>query len=253
MESLIIDLSPKTENHNENAGNGRKVMRNVYFRIDVEYYTYTFGYSNDSEKIAAAEANVQKYFTEIVEILQSDGWTLKNEDYKREHSGSCPQLMKGNQSLYCHPQNISGEIEVESIPTLEELFKAAKTFNHYKTDNYRDVIVCTSADDAMALYHELYDDKINDIISEATRTKRSNLYRNRCSIVEYIGKKIKVDIKLEGAFFHNSVYTHTKYVGEHLNRLIEEGWIKTAKDCRDYDIVRWVNKSEEKALLKQRA
>lgn len=253
MESIIIDLSPKTENHNENAGNGRKVMRNVYFRVEVPYYTCTFGYCSDREKVAAGEANVRKYYNEIVEMLQRNGWTLENEEYKREHSGRGPEVKKGDQHLYCHPQEISGDIDAESIPTLEELLKTGTTFTYLRTDDYNDVILCSDIEDSMALYHELYDDKINDIISEATRTKRSNLYKNRATIEEYIGKKIKVYIILKGQRSHMFVYTHIQYAAESLNRLIEEGWIKTAKDCHDHNIVRWVNKAEEKVLLKQRA
>ena len=129
MESLIIDLSPKTEEFNPNAGNGRKVLRNVYFRVEVENYTDTFGYTKDQERVKKGHENTKKYFTEIVEILQGEGWKLLDEEYKKEHSGHCPQLKKGIQNLYCHPQSISGDIYAEEVTTLEAAFLTAKRSN----------------------------------------------------------------------------------------------------------------------------
>ena len=250
MENLIIDLSPKTEEFNPNAGNGRKVLRNVYFRVEVENYTDTFGYTKDQERVKKGHENTKKYFTEIVEMLQADGWELLDEEYKKEHSGHCPQLKKGIQTLYCHPQSISGDIYAEEVTTLEAAFLTAKTFKHYHTDNYRNIIVCTSGEDEQKLYHEKHDEQINDIIKNYTTTKRCNLYKDRTQIEHYIADKIKIPVLIEGEFFHNKGVPHWQYIFDHVTRLIAEGWIKTATGRDNNTIIRWVNKAEEKALRK---
>jgi len=248
MEKTVLDLTLRQEPHNPQCGFGREVLREVYYRIKVPYYTYTFGYTKDEEKVQMGEKNTKKFMYEVVNILQAAGWTLVNTEWQKEHSGSCPQLTKNNQRLYCHPQNISGEIKADEVDAIAQLFTEAKTFKHYNTDNYRDIIVTTNTDDELLLYHQMRDSVARKVLEELTTTKRRNLYKSEGSIEYRLVERIRIDTKRAGKIYNFDKVEYA-YANEIIEKAKADGWLVTAKGRNNMPLVRWANKAEQKKLL----
>ena len=103
------------------VGYGREKVADVYFRTQVrEYSRQVYGdYSQEAHE--AAEKALTAFYSEVVELLKGEGWTLLN-DYAHWHT--CPELTKGDQYLYVHPDSISGEVNPADIDALEAKFKA---------------------------------------------------------------------------------------------------------------------------------
>lgn len=252
MNEIVIDMTPRHEPHDPQRGFGREVLRNVYYRIEVPFYTYTFGYYSDKyeKERQQGRENARRYFDEVVAILQAAGWALVDEAWRKEHSGSCPQLTKGDQKLYCHPQNISGCVRPDEVDAVGRLFAGAKTFRHYKTDDYRDVIVTTSTADEMRLYHQTFDATANQVLQELTTTKRRNLYKNEGAVWHILMNRLSIDTKRTGEIY-NFDHVEQTYANDVIQKAKADGWLVTAKDCRDADIIRWVNKAEQREMEKK--
>lgn len=250
MEQVIIDLTPRQESHNPQCGFGREVLRNVYYRIEVPYYTYTCGHwsEEDKDKAKMGHENTRKFMYEVVEILQAAGWTLVTTEWQQEHSGACPQLIKGNQKLYCHPQSISGEVNADEVDAIGSLFARAKTFKHYHTDNYCDVIVTTSTEDELQLYHQTHDATVRKVLEELTTTKRRNLYKSETNVFYRLIDRLRIDTKRAGQIYNHDSVEQT-YANEVIQNAKADGWLITAKGRNNMDLVRWPNKAEQKKLL----
>lgn len=247
MGTITIDLRPKTEAHNPQKGFGREVLREVYYRIEVPYYTYTFGYWSDKDKEAKmGKENAKKFKCEAVEILQAAGWTLVTTEWQQKNPGECPQLTKGNQKLYCHPQNISGCVVADDVDAIGQLFAQAKTFKHYKTDDYRDVIVTTSTEDEIQLYHQTHDGTARKVLEELTTTKRRNLYRDERDVWHALYNRPCIDTKRAGEIY-NFDHVEQAYANEVIQKAKSDGWLITATGRNDAPLVRWRSKYDKKA------
>lgn len=248
MGKVIIDLTPRQELYNPQCGFGREVLREVYYRIDVPYYTYTFGNWSDKDKEAKmGHENSKKFMYEVVEILQAAGWTLVTTEWQQEYSGECPQLTKGNQKLYCHPQSISGDVNADEVDVIGSLFAQAKTFKHYHTDNYRNVIVTTSTEDELQLYHQTHDATVRKVLEELTTTKRRNLYKEEASVGHRLVERLRIDTKRAGKIY-NFDNVEWIYVNDVIEKAKADGRLITAKGRNDMNLVRWANKAEQKKL-----
>lgn len=245
-------MTPRQEAHNPQRGFGREVLRHVYYRISVDCYTYTFSnYGGKYEKEAQqGRENTRKFFDEIVAILQKAGWTLATEGWRKEHSGDCPQLTKGNQMLYCHPQNISGCVKADEVDAIAQLFAGAKTFCHRHTDDYRDVIVTTSTADEMELYHQTYDATVNEVLKELTTTPRRNLYKSESSVWQCLYNRLSIETKRAGEIYNFDDVEQT-YANSVIQKAKADGWLVSAKGRGGNDIIRWVNKSEQREIEKR--
>lgn len=250
MSQVIIDMSPKVKHQD---GHGREVLADVHFRIDVQayidnFYTYTKEAREESEK--ACEA----YYSEVVELLKAEGWTLRKEKYG---VGDCPQMVKGTQYLYCHPQDISGQVNPADIDALEAKIKALTSCKFYKTDNYGDIIVTTSESDEKQLYRDTYADGLASIWQEVTTTKRSNLYKDKAEAEHCVRRRIcianrRADLNDIGTGSYNMRSPLLQFLMEEYDRLLQAGYIKEAEGRNGRTLCRWINKKEEKELTKAR-
>lgn len=250
MSQVVIDLRPQVKHQN---GHGREVLADVHFRIDVQayvknFYTYTEQAREESEK--ACEA----YYSEVVEMLKAEGWTLRKEKYG---VGDCPELVKGTQYLYCHPQDISGEVNPADIEGLEARIKALTSCKYYKTDNYGDIIVTTSESDEKQLYRDTYADGLAAIWKEVTTTKRSNLYKDKAEAEHCVRRRIcianrRADLNDIGTGCYNMRTPLLQFLMEEYDRLLKAGYIKEATGQNGRTLCRWINKKEEKELNKAR-
>lgn len=250
MCKVTISLNAE---HKEFDAHGRDVLAHVYYRIDVPDYTYTFNPSWDPERAANGKANVPLFFTEIVNILTADGWMLER-DYGT--CGRCPEMKKGLQRLYCHPQNISGDICAADVERLAVLFQDATSFKLRHVDNYGNIIITTSEDDERLLYQQTYPDGLGTYFQDALTTKRSNLYKSSMTIIQGMYSRVAVPNKradLEYGDDSHAAYRTacTEFVNGEYSRLLNDGLIIEAQHYQQGTIARWLNKKEMKNWEKQ--
>lgn len=115
---------------NELADNDPEGTHNVYYRIDVPYYVDSIC-AHNAEIDEMAEMALCEFYEEITAILQAEGWAKKPCKWNR-----VPEMVKGTQCLYCHPQNISGNVNTADVERLFNLFLTAKTFTTNGADDY---------------------------------------------------------------------------------------------------------------------
>ena len=250
MSQVIIDLRPQVK---QQDGHGREVLADVHFRINVRAYsnnlhTYTQEAREESNKAVTA------FDREVVELLTAEGWTLKTENYC---PGECPELVKGTQYLYCHPQDISGQVNPADIEALEAKIKAMTTCKFFTTDNYGDIIVTTSEADEKQLYRDTYADGLAAIWQEVTTTKRSNLYKDKGEAEHCVRRRIcianrRADLNDIGTGSYNMRSPLLQFLMEEYDRLLKAGYIKEAEGRNGRTLCRWINKKEEKELNKAR-
>lgn len=247
MSQVIIDMRPQVKHQD---GHGREVLADVHFRIDVRAYTANL-YTYTKEAREESEKACEAYYSEVVELLKAEGWTLRKERYG---VGDCPQMVKGTQYLYCHPQDISGQVTPADIETLEAKIKALTSCKFYKTDNYGDIIVTTSESDEKQLYRDIYPEGIGDIVKEVISTKRCNLYKDVFESVSCIRQRIcipnrRADLNVIGTGSYNMRTPLVEFLNEEYDRLKVEGWIKETQG-KWGPLCRWINKKEEKERAK---
>lgn len=249
LNEFVIDMTPRQVPHDPKRGFGREVLRNVYYRTEVKNYTYTFAnYGGRHEKEAQeGRENTCKFFDEVVSILQAAGWTLATGEWRDGHSRSCPQLTKDNQKLYCHPESISGYVKVDEVDIIARLFAEAKTFSHYRTDDYRDVIVTADTADEMKLYHQTYDAIVNKALEELTTTKRRNLYKNENSVWNRLFERLSIETKRAGEIY-NFDHVEQTYANDVIQKAKTDGWLVEAKDRYGNNLIRWINKAERRRV-----
>lgn len=250
METVIIDLRPKVKNL---ESFGREKHADVHFRIHVKAYEE---YIAGPEDPATAREAVQAFEEEVVQLLTADGWTLHNKEEWKDF-GHCPQMVKGAQYLYCHPQDISGNVLAADVERLAALFGGMKTCSFGCTDNYGDVIITTSEKDEKQLYHDSYPQGISDIWQQAITTKRKDLFYKKESAVDVVVRRIAIknrrsDLKEMGCGYYEQRLPVRKFVIEEYDRLLAQGLIKESKNMAGVYYCRYANKKEQKQLKQQR-
>lgn len=251
MSQVVIDLRPQVKHH---EGYGREKVADVYFRTQVRAYSRQVYGDYSQEAHEAAEKALTAFYSEVVELLKGEGWTLLN-DYAKWHT--CPELTKGAQYLYVHPDSISGEVNPADIDALEAKFKALTACEYRGTDNYGDIILTRSEADERTLYRQTYAEGIADVIKECTTTKRSNLYKDRGDALGCIRNRIAIQNKRTDLTGHGTGYYRERkavagFVQEEYDRLLQAGYIKEATGQNGRTLCRWINKKEEKELTKAR-
>jgi len=156
------------------------LYKNVYFRIDRNGYEGHRGWTDDTSS--------KRFNDEILKLFQSEGWEWVNE--KEQKSYGCPEIQKGLQDLYLHPQNVSGIVIAEEIPDIERLLSRANSFRHCHTDIYEDYVVLT--DESYMRCLENQREEITKDILERFKTKRRNLYYTGFDLLGSISKKYRV-------------------------------------------------------------
>lgn len=248
MCQTVIDLSPKVKQQN---GHGREVLADVHFRIDVHAYTANlYNYTQEARKESGKAC--EAYYNEVVKMLKAEGWTLKNEKYG---VGNCPQMVKGTQYLYCHPQDISGRVNPADIEQLEAKIKGLKACKYSNTDNYGNIIVTTSESDEKQLYRDTYPNGLDAIWKEVITTKRSNLYKDKrqaeiCVRLRICIVNCRADLNEIGTGSYNMRTPLLQYIAEEYDRLLQAGYIKETEGQNGCTLCRWANKKEEKQLKK---
>ena len=185
--------------------------QSTYFRIRSRYQ-FDSGWPDEGAERAFRE--------ESRALFQSAGWELHPA---REDSGSSDTVTKGQQDLYLHPMNFSGVIRTDEIPRLQALMAGAQTFQCQGVDCYERYWELTDAEYLAQL--EARREEIIEAILERYQTKRKNLYVTDPAELS-IAKQFSVHRLCDKDGKNNLA---NRYVGELVERLIQEGRLVTAE------------------------
>ena len=249
MQTTTIDLRPQVKHY---EANGRQKLSDVYFRIDIPAYVRAL---NDYSKEAcdADEKAVAAFDREVVDILLKDGWTLRHEVYGPY---ACPQLKKGAQYLYCHPQAISGLVLEEDIPHLEQLFQSMQSCKYRWTDNYGYIIVTASEEDERQLYRDFYPAGLAKTLQSLLTTKRKNLYKRKNEALHAAADRLviqnrRIDLDEIGCGSPHMRTALWELIESEYDRLKNLGYIREGGGSGYQLLSRWANKAELREIEKR--
>lgn len=102
MNTDMLSILPKQD----------KEYFNTYFRISSGY---VWGEGLPPEQ-------TEKFFSEMKKLFSNAGWEVQETKF----SSGCPSVVKGKNSLYCHPMNLSGPCQPAVIPEVLSILANAK-------------------------------------------------------------------------------------------------------------------------------
>jgi hypothetical protein len=191
------------------------LYKDVYFRLDQNGYN---GHSGWEDKLRA-----KSFFDEITGIFLNDGWMLANAEEMQKYRW-CPEIQKGLQELYLHPQAASGIVIAEDIPHIAAMLAGAQTFRHSHTDVYEDYLLMPD-DEYLRLLEGKRDEIAKDIL-ERFRTKRRNLYFRGLDALQSVCKEYRVK-RVGKQDKHNDL--EAPFIYGVLQELLARGLILTSK------------------------
>jgi len=218
---------------------GCEVVRHIYYRIDCPDYE--------------AGHDIDAFYSEVVKLLEAEGWHVEG-DWQGAH---CPTMRKGAQSLYCHPQSLSGEVSPVECDRIGQVLMTGKTFLLRGIDDYGRIFLTASEEQERDLYRQNYQDGLSDVLREVLTTKRSNLYRDKGDALGNAYRRtaienIRTDMEDKGSNYYYWRKAVTEFVDSEYDRLLQAGYIKEATGQNGRTLCRWINKKEEKELTKAR-
>lgn len=229
----------KTSSNNNNI----ERLRKITFIICVPFYACTYK-EKGTKRAEKGYQNRDKLFAEIVSILQADGWTLTTMGETLDCGKStCPELAKGNEHIYCHPEELTGEVQDEKA--FAEMLKGAASFRIVKKEA-RDIYVCADNEDGKQLYRDTYRDQIDEVIRDVVYLK-TNIYGGRKgdwidldSATRIVGERIFIATKSNNDEY-NSATVLREYVTEELCRLQDAGRIEATTNQHGQTVIKWTD------------
>ena len=219
-----------------------ETLRKFTFCIRVPFYA-----CRGTKRAEKGYENKKKFYTEIISILQADGWTLTTMGEKLgDGVYTCPELTKGNENIYCHPVELTGEVKDEKI--LATLLSKAKTFRIIKKEAC-DIYVCGTHKLAEQLYRDKYAENIDNIIRDVVYLQtnicggRKGAFIDYASAVRIISERIYIPTKITDNA-HNSLEVVREYVKEELCRLDEANRIRTTTNKDGQVLISWIELSD---------
>lgn len=216
---------------------GCEVVRHIYYRIDCPDYE--------------AGHDIDAFYSEVVKLLDAEGWHVEG-DWQGAH---CPTMRKGAQSLYCHPQSLSGEVSPVECDRIGQVLMTGETFLLRGIDDYGRIFLTASEEQERDLYRQNYQDGLTDVLREVLTTKRSNLYRDKGDALGNAYRRtaienIRTDMEDKGSNYYYWRKAVTEFVDSEYDRLLQAGYIKEATGQNRRTLCRWISKKEEKELAK---
>ena len=122
------------------------------------------------------------FYAELKKVFTANGFRYE------ERKIGCPDVILGKTRLYCHPTCLSGPVEETHCQLLEQILSGVKTFRLYSLDRHNELYDLTPEEE-WAHYRSLAESVENDLLI-AFKTKRSNLYKAKCEILELEAQEI---------------------------------------------------------------
>ena len=174
---------------------------------------YSQGWPDDASRLA--------FRTETRKLFRDAGWQVEETPLD---SGHCDTVRNGKDALYLHPTVLSGVMQEDHIPELQQLLSSAATFRVLGIDLHMECFELTDEESRQRL--EEQNERIDNTIMEACRTKRRNLFRTG-PVAARIGRQFAIrrltDLERSGPYIAEG------YVGERIEQLIADGRLITAQ------------------------
>lgn len=129
---------------------------------------YSQGWPDDASRLA--------FRTETRKLFRDAGWQVEEMPLD---SGHCDTVRNGKDALYLHPTVLSGVMQEDHIPELQQLLSSAATFRVLGIDLHMECFELTDEESRQRLEEQT--ERIDNTILEACRTKRRNLVPHRSS------------------------------------------------------------------------
>lgn len=209
------------------------IFKETYFYIEAGY---VWGSGHTKEQSEKFNAEIKRIFeTELT------GWKL----LKPEINGACNeyQYKDGISKLYCHPMNLSGIIDIELKKQVETALKNSKVIDFRYSKEFAEY-----ENISMEEVENRIRNRKNDIVKDLFnifQTNRRNQYY-------FIGNCDRLNSKYHINSINQKWDNHeSKIIREVLKYAVEIGVIVTAKDDRDIEMYRALNKTEFKAWMRK--
>ena len=210
------------------------IFRETYFYIEAGY---VWGEGHTPEQSEKFNAEIKRIFeTELT------GWKLLNPD---RSAGTCAEYgyKDGISKLYCHPMNLSGIINTELKMYVEMALRKSEVIELRYTKEFKEYENITLEEVKKRIQDRKFE-IVKDLFNVfQTRQRKFYHYIGNC---DRIADKYHVDAI-------NQKWNHAEYdiIRDVLKYAVEIGVIKQAKDERDVNIYRSLNKTEFKAWQKK--
>lgn len=221
-----------TDNWNPNGDYKDNEYIEVYYRIKTMGYKY-MSFHNEIDR--------ENFFNEVIDLFEKLNWIT----VQGNTSGTCPIVTNVKSHLYCHPQEISGEIKKNEVGIIAKLLEKNYTFSLEWVDLYNEVYDIT--DEEYTEYLNTQKDKIKNLLLSYCRTTRKNLFMNCFSIVNNIADKVRLHrINDKDGYYGERGFT-ANYINTVVDELIKQGCLVLAHR-NDVKLIRTINKTEQKRL-----
>lgn len=174
---------------------------------------YSQGWPDDASRLA--------FRTETRKLFRDAGWQVEEMPLD---SGHCDTVRNGKDALYLHPTVLSGVMQEDHIPELQQLLSSAATFRVLGIDLHMECFELTDEESRQRLEEQT--ERIDNTILEACRTKRRNLFHTG-SIAESLGRQFAIRRLTD--WERSGPYIAEGYVGERIGQLIADGRLITAQ------------------------
>ena len=174
---------------------------------------YSQGWPDDASRLA--------FRTETRKLFRDAGWQVEEMPLD---SGHCDTVRNGKDALYLHPTVLSGVMQEDHIPELQQLLSSAATFRVLGIDLHMECFELTDEESRQRLEEQT--EQIDNTILEACRTKRRNLFRTG-PVAARIGQQFAIRRLTD--WERSGPYIAEGYVGERIEQLIADGRLITAQ------------------------
>ena len=174
---------------------------------------YSQGWPDDAARLA--------FRAETRKLFRNAGWQVEEMPLD---SGHCDTVRNGKDALYLHPTVLSGVMQEDHIPELQQLLSSAATFRVLGIDLHMECFELTDEESRQRLEEQT--ERIDNTILEACRTKRRNLFRTG-PVAARIGQQFAIRRLTD--WERSGPYIAEGYVGERIEQLIADGRLITAQ------------------------
>ena len=209
------------------------MFKETYFYIEAGY---VWGSGHTKEQSEKFDAEIKRIFENVL-----TGWTLKEKTI----NNACNEYLykDGLSSLYCHPMTISGIIDIELKNQIETALKNSKVIEFRYSKEFKEY---------ENISMEEVENRIRNRKNEIVKDLFNIFQTNRRNQYYFIGNCDRLNSKYHVNSINQKWDNHeSKIIREVLKYAVEIGVIVTAKDDRDIEMYRALNKTEFKTWSKK--
>ena len=217
-----------TDNWNPDGPFPESEYVKVYFRVETpSYYQPTgLGFATPQDR--------ERFHEEVKRCLEAGGWIIEEN----------VDASKGKEHLYIHPQEISGTVLKSEVAATAMLLAENETFSLRWVDLYETVYDFT--DDEYGAELEKRKGEIRKLLLTVGATKRRDLYHAAASVTESVVARVRLlRVGITDGCGYRADLTD-RYVAGVMDELAEQGYMVKATGRGGTELIRTINKAEQK-------